>query len=156
MATVAIDTLIVSSPAFKHEGEIPSKYTCEGEEINPPLHIDEIPHGTQSLALIVEDPDAPKGTFDHWVVWNIPATDHIIQENTNPGINGMNGAGKTGYHGPCPPEGSHRYYFHVFALDKELDLAAGESKHALMQDMEQHVLAKGSLMGTYQKKGVKS
>ncbi|PZR23051.1 MAG: YbhB/YbcL family Raf kinase inhibitor-like protein [Citrobacter freundii] len=155
MPTVSIETLIVSSPAFKHEGEIPQKYTCEGEEINPPLQINEIPHGTQALALIMEDPDAPGGTFVHWVVWNIPPDDHQIHENSNPGISGMNSGGKTGYHGPCPPSGSHRYYFHVYALDREITLAPGESKHALIQEMEKHTLAKGSLMGTYQKTGAK-
>lgn len=154
MATVDIETLIISSPAFEHEGEIPSKYTCEGEEMSPPLQISEIPHGTQTLALIMEDPDAPNGTYDHWLVWNIPPDGHL-KENFNPGINGMNSAGKTGYHGPCPPNGSHRYYFHIYALDKELDLAPGESKHALLQEMENHTLAKGSLMGRYEKKGVK-
>jgi len=154
MSVTTTGTLIVSSPAFGHEAEIPAKYTCQGEEINPPLEINEIPHGTQSLALIMEDPDAPNGTYDHWLVWNIPATTYIIHENSSPGISGMNTGGKTGYHGPCPPNGSHRYYFHVYALDRELGLAAGESKHALLQDMEGHILAKGSLMGTYEKKAV--
>lgn len=152
IANTTIGSLIVSSPAFKHEGEIPVKYTCEGEEINPPLQINEIPHGTQSLALIMEDPDAPNGTFDHWLVWNIPADHHVIPEHSNPGISGMNSGGKTGYHGPCPPSGSHRYFFHVFALDRQLGLGAGESKNALLQEMEKHTLAKGSIMGTYQKK----
>jgi len=153
MSTVSIETLIVSSPAFKHEGEIPQKYTCEGEEINPPLELSEIPHGTQSLALIMEDPDAPNGTFYHWIVWNIPPDEHKIPEHSNPGISGMNSGGKTGYHGPCPPDGSHRYYFHVYALDKELNIAAGESKASLTEEMEKHILAKGSLMGRYEKKG---
>ncbi len=155
MAEIAIKSLIISSPVFKHEGNIPAKYTCEGEDINPPLQIDEIPHGTQTLALVMEDPDAPNGTFDHWLVWNIPAAKHIIPEHSNPGISGMNSGGKTGYHGPCPPSGSHRYYFYVFALDRHLDLGAGESKNALLQEMEKHTLAKGSLMGRYQRTGGK-
>ena len=151
MAGTETASLIISSPAFRHEGDIPTKYTCEGEEINPPLQINEIPHGTQTLAIIMEDPDAPKATFDHWLVWNIPVENHLIRENSNPGISGMNSSGKTGYHGPCPPSGSHRYYFYVYALDRHLDIAPGESKHALLQEMEGHILAKGSLMGRYQK-----
>jgi Raf kinase inhibitor-like YbhB/YbcL family protein len=102
--------LTVSSPAFNNEGDIPAKYTCEGEEVNPPLQIDAIPEEAISLALIVEDPDAPKGTFDHWIVWNIEPKSSIT-ENSNPGISGSNNGGKTGYYGPCPPSGSHRYYF---------------------------------------------
>src|ERR1700710_1594086 len=96
------DDPVISSPAFENGGTIPSQYTCDGDEINPPLNIANIPHGAQTLALIVEDPDAPRGTFDHWLVWNVPRTGRI-NENTSPGISGTNGAGKTGYHGPCPP-----------------------------------------------------
>lgn len=150
MANKATGNLIISSPAFQNEGIIPAKYTCDGEDINPPLKVDKIPEGTQTLAIIVEDPDAPKGTFDHWLVWNIPPKNSIA-ENRIPGISGKNGAGKTGYHGPCPPSGYHRYYFHVFALDNSLDLEAGVDKKALQQAMEPHILAKGSLMGRYQK-----
>jgi Raf kinase inhibitor-like YbhB/YbcL family protein len=145
-------SLIISSSAFENEGNIPAKYTCEGEEINPPLHVDNIPDGTQTLAIIVEDPDAPKGTFDHWLVWNIPP-ESIIEENRIPGISGKNSAGKTGYHGPCPPSGYHRYYFHVFALDSSLNLQAGSDKRTLQAAMEPHVLAKGSVMGKYKKTG---
>ena len=145
-------SLIISSSAFEDEGDIPSKYTCEGEEINPPLTVENIPDGTQTLAIIVEDPDAPKGTFDHWLVWNIPP-ESIIEENRIPGISGKNGAGKTGYHGPCPPSGSHGYYFHVFALDSSLDLEGGTDKKTLQAAMEPHILAKGSLMGKYKKTG---
>ena len=144
--------LIISSSAFKNEGVIPSKYTCDGEEINPPLNVENIPEGTQTLAIIVEDPDAPKGVFDHWLVWNIPP-ESIIEENRVPGISGKNGAGKTGYYGPCPPSGYHRYYFHVFALDNSLDLDGTSDKKALLAAMKPHVLAKGTLMGKYKKKG---
>lgn len=144
------DDLIISSPAFQPEGDIPLKYSCEGQEINPPLHIENIPHGTQTLAIIVEDPDTSKGTFVHWVVYNIPLAS-TIKEDSLPGISGINGAGMTGYHGPCPPSGSHRYYFYVFALDAELDLKAGSDKDALQKAMEDHILAKGTLMGRYQK-----
>jgi Raf kinase inhibitor-like YbhB/YbcL family protein len=145
-------SLVISSSAFENEGIIPPKYTCDGEEINPPLHVENIPDGTQTLAIVVEDPDAPKGTYDHWLVWNIPP-ESIIAENRIPGISGKNSAGKTGYHGPCPPSGYHRYYFHVFALDSSLDLPAGTDKKTLQEAMKPHVLAKGSIMGRYKKQG---
>jgi Raf kinase inhibitor-like YbhB/YbcL family protein len=150
MAANSTQVLIISSSAFENEGVIPSKYTCDGEEINPPLKIDQIPEGTKTLALIVEDPDAPNRTFDHWLVWNIPLT-NSINENSNPGISGTNSGGKTGYYSPCPPSGYHRYYFNVFALDRSLDLKAGENKTKLKAAMEPHILAQGSLMGRYQR-----
>lgn len=141
----------LSSPAFPHEGNIPSKYTCDGEDINPQLELEQIPEGTVSLALIMEDPDAPRGTFDHWVVWNI-APVQTIKENHMPGISGNNGAGRTGYHGPCPPGGQHRYYFHIYALDTDIDLPVGSGKAALQQAMVGHILAKGTLVGRYERK----
>ena len=145
-------SLKISSTAFDHEGVIPSKYTCEGEEVNPPLQIDQIPASAKTLAIIVEDPDAPNGTFDHWLVWNIPHNQHALKENTiPPGIGGNNSEGKTGYMGPCPPSGSHRYYFHVYALDTELDLGVGADKKMLEQAMKGHILAEGSLMGRYER-----
>lgn len=150
MANSQAEELIISSPAFRNEGNIPSKYTCDGEGINPPLTVDNIPEGTQTLAVITEDPDAPRGIFDHWLVWNIPP-ESIIEEGRTPGISGKNGAGKTGYHGPCPPSGSHRYYFYVFALDSNLQLEAGADKKSLQSAMEPHILAKGGLMGRYQR-----
>lgn len=150
-----METLNISSAAFQEAGVIPLKYTCDGQEVNPAIKIDNIPQGTKTLALIVEDPDAPNGTFDHWLVWNIEPTD-CIKENTSPGITGRNGAGKTNYHGPCPPSGYHRYFFNVFALDSELDLAQGADKKALQQAMGQHVLAKGTLMGRFQRVRVKA
>ena len=146
--------LLVSSPAFENEGDIPAKYTCEGEDINPQLTVDNIPENTKTLAIIVEDPDAPKGTFDHWLVWNVPP-ESIIEENRIPGISGTNGAGKTGYYGPCPPSGTHRYYFHVFALDSSLDLQGGIDKKTLQNAMDSHIVAKGTLMGRYKKAGEK-
>ncbi len=150
MANKEIRDLIITSPAFDNEGSIPAKYTCQGEEINPPLQIAETPKEAVSLVLIVEDPDAPNGTFDHWLVWNIKPTS-TIDENSIPGISGSNGAGKTGYHGPCPPSGSHRYYFNVFALDKNLDLPVHADKKKLQEAMQPHIVAKGSIMGRYQK-----
>src|SRR3954462_11393285 len=135
MTSQEIPKLIITSSAFNNEGDIPSKYTCDGEEINPPLHAAEIPNEAVTLALIVEDPDAPKGTFDHWVVWNI-RPEPTIRENSIPGISGNNSAGKTGYHGPCPPSGSHRYYFHVFALNTSLDIHAHSDKKALLEAIQ--------------------
>ena len=148
MAKTAKSKLEVSSSAFQNQGKIPAKYTCDGDGINPPLHIGPVPDRTKTLALIVEDPDAPGGTYDHWIVWNIPVTE-TIRENSNPGTSGNNTSGKTGYHPPCPPKGSHRYYFYVFALDAELDLMVGESKEALQEVMKPHILAEGSLMGKF-------
>jgi Raf kinase inhibitor-like YbhB/YbcL family protein len=150
MVNKQIEKLVVSSEAFEHEGNIPSLYTSDGDAVNPPLEIEQIPEGTKTLVVIVEDPDAPGGVFDHWLTWNVaPVTK--IKENSIPGISGINSAGKTGYHPPSPPSGEHRYYFHVFALDKILHIVAGEEKKALVAAMEGHILAKGTLMGRYQK-----
>jgi Raf kinase inhibitor-like YbhB/YbcL family protein len=149
--SVATDvSLHVVSVAFSQDGHIPTKYTCEGENINPPLEIGNLPPKTKTLAVIVEDPDAPNGTFDHWIVWNIPPNEPIT-ENSVPGINGVNGFGSEGYGGPCPPSGSHRYFFKVYALDISLDLSAGSNKKALLQAMKGHVLGRGELMAHYQK-----
>ena len=142
--------LMVSSSAFEDGGNIPSKYTCEGEDINPSLKIDNIPEGAKILAIIVEDPDAPNGTFDHWIAWNIPVANEI-GENKKAGVNGTNSANKTGYYGPCPPSGIHRYFFYLFALDTKLDLKEGATKQQLKDAMKQHVLAIGVLMGRYTK-----
>jgi len=147
MPQILIQKLQLLSPAFEHEEAIPLKYTCDGDGINPPLQIANCPDGTKSLALIVEDPDAPKGVFDHWVVWNIEPT-NMIDESQNPGISGLNSSGKTGYHPPCPPQGTHRYYFHVFALDTMLDILPESSKQKLQSAMKDHILASGTLMGT--------
>ena len=147
---VTTDVLNVASAAFSQDGQIPKKYTCEGEDINPPLEIRNLPAETKTVAIIVEDPDAPHGTFDHWIAWNIKPNESIA-ENSLPGINGTNGFGKTGYGGPCPPSGSHRYFFKVFALDTTLDLPVGSSKKELHQAMKTHILAKGELMGHYKK-----
>lgn len=144
-------TLIVKSEAFEHEGTIPEKYTCDGQGINPPLQLEDLPKGTESLVIIAADPDAPRGTFDHWLAWNIPPIT-IIDENYTGGVSGMNGAGKTGYYGPCPPSGSHRYYFYVYALDTTLHLQAGSNKKALLEEIQKHLLAKGILMGRYERK----
>jgi Raf kinase inhibitor-like YbhB/YbcL family protein len=143
--------LNVHSTEFAQNGHIPPKYTCEGDNINPPLNISGVPEKAKALAIIMEDPDAPRGVFDHWLVWNI-SPNISIAENTNPGISGTNSFGTTGYGGPCPPSGRHRYYFKVYALDAELTLIHGSNKTELLKAMEGHVLAQGDLMGYYQKK----
>jgi len=148
--TTKIRRLDITSPAFEHGGMIPVKYSCDGEKVSPPLHIAHVPDHTVSLVLIAEDPDTPKGTFDHWLVWNIkPAP--VIKENENPGISGINSAGETGYHPPCPPDGKHRYYFYIYALDVLLDLQTDARKPELQRAMKRHILAKGELMGYYRR-----
>ena len=141
--------LSVNSSAFESGKLIPKKYTCDGQEINPPLTIEGVPKEAKTLVLIVDDPDAPSGTFDHWIVWNIPASMGKIGENNVPGIEGMNGARQIGYFGPCPPSGTHRYFFKVYALDTELSLAVGSKKRDVEKAIQNHVLAKGELMGLY-------
>lgn len=151
---IAKATLLVQSPAFKNKGNIPPRYTCEGENISPAIEVKNMPPETKTMAVIMEDPDAPKGLFTHWVIWNLPPGS--IAENTQDGASGINSFGTTGYGGPCPPSGTHRYYFNVYALDMELSLAAGEGKNSLREMMEGHILASGELMGTYTKKNAKN
>ncbi len=141
--------LEVKSPSFEANQKIPSKYSCDGQSINPPLTIEGVPKGTKSLAIIMDDPDAPMGTFDHWVVWNIPLSANKIAENSDTGIQGLNSAGEHGYTGPCPPSGTHRYFFKAYALDTELDLGANSKKKDLEKAMQGHILAKGELIGLY-------
>ena len=125
--------LIVTSRAFKNGEMIPKKYTCKGGDVNPPLEIKGIPAEAKSLALIMDDPDAPVGTWVHWVVWNIPleGVEKVIAENSAPGIEGINSAGKHHYHGPCPPSGVHRYYFKFYALNAMLNLATSIAKRVI-------------------------
>jgi Raf kinase inhibitor-like YbhB/YbcL family protein len=143
--------LNISSPSFKQEGLIPRTYTCEGSNVNPPLVIESIPEETLSLALIMDDPDAPGGTFDHWVVWNIPPV-KSIPENSNPGLEGMNSMGELGYTGPCPPSGTHRYFFKVYAVDVLLDTQKGATKEKVEFALQDHTIAYGELIGLYKKK----
>jgi hypothetical protein len=141
--------LPIKSPAFEFGKPIPKKYSCDGQDINPPLTIEGISKEAKTLVLIVDDPDAPSGTFDHWIVWNIPASTSKIDENTVPGKEGMNSARKPGYMGPCPPSGTHRYFFKVYALDTELSLGIASKKKDVEKAMQCHILAKGELMGLY-------
>lgn len=141
----------LTSPAFNYGSQIPSRYTCDGENINPYLIIHGTPLQAKSLAMIVEDPDAPAGLWTHWVLWNIPPETKEIREHTAPwgAEEGMNTRNKISYDGPCPPSGTHRYFFRLFALDIKLKLEAGAERQALEAAMEQHILATAELMGTY-------
>ena len=140
----------ITSSVFQQGGNIPSKFTCDGADTSPPLQIQEVPPTAKSLVLIVDDPDAPSGLFTHWIIWNISPQASTIAEGSAPkGVEGMNDFGKSGYGGPCPPSGTHRYFFKIFALDKELDLPAGSKRAQLDAAIKGHVIAQGELMGRY-------
>ena len=141
----------VTSSAFKQGEIIPKKFTCDGENSNPELKISGVPKGTKTLALIVDDPDAPVGLWVHWTVWNIKPSTTLIGENSVPegAVEGETSAEKSGYHGPCPPDGEHRYFFKIYALDVELDLPTNADKEMLEEAMVGHVLDKAELVGLY-------
>jgi len=142
----------ITSPVFKNNAQIPSKYTCDGENINPPLEISEVPEGAKSLVLIVDDPDATRGfTWLHWTLWNIKPDTKEISENSIPqgAIEGKTDFGKSGWGGPCPPSGSHRYFFKLFALNAVLDLSDSASLDEIQKAMEGHILEKAELIGLY-------
>lgn len=148
----------MTSTAFVEGGMIPAKYSCDGQDISPPLAWKDVPAGTKTMALIVDDPDAPRGTWVHWVVYNIPPDMMKLDEAVKPeresrdGIRqGNNDWPRIGYGGPCPPSGTHRYYFRLYALDTVLDLKAGSTKAQLLQAMKGHVLAEAHLMGKYKR-----
>ena len=147
---VLVKSLQVTSPAFHHQDSLPAKYTCNGANINPPLEIAGIPAETKSLALILDDPDAALTTFVHWIVWNIPVTTHL-KENSIPGEEGRNDFRKHHYGGPCPPSGTHHYFFKIYALDTMLDLPPDTKKKQLLKAMEGHILAKGEMIGMYKR-----
>ena len=149
----------VTSSAFADGGKIGSRYTCDGENVSPPLAWETDVEGVMSFALICDDPDAPMGTFVHWVVYNLPADANGFGEDVpgdailaNGARQGMTDFGKVGYGGPCPPSGSHRYYFKVYALDVMLDLGDDVNKSQLLAAMEGHVLSQGQIMGRYQRR----
>jgi len=146
----------ISSPAFANAGAIPSKFSCDGRDISPALTWAEPPAGTQSFALIMDDPDAPMGTWVHWVLYNIPASTRNLTESTptdpqlsDGSLQGKTSAGSAGYHGPCPPSGTHRYFFKLYALDTMLSLSGNADKKELLKAMEGHILANVELMGTF-------
>lgn len=142
----------LTSSAFQHNGEIPSEFTCDGSGLSPPLSISDVPSNAKSLVLISDDPDAPVGTWDHWVVFDIPASTKEIPKGTEPkGIGGKNSWDRTGYGGPCPPSGTHRYFFKLYALDIMLNLPEGATKKDIEKAMQGHILAKSELMGTYKR-----
>jgi len=151
--------LELSSSAFQEGGEIPTKYTCEGQDVSPAITWSEPLVGTQSFALIMDDPDAPVGVFTHWVLFNLPADSRGLPEAVpaqaqlpDGSLQGKNDFGKIGYGGPCPPPSRpHRYQFTLYALDQTLDLKAGASKKQVLDAMQGHILAQGRLTGTYQR-----
>jgi Raf kinase inhibitor-like YbhB/YbcL family protein len=153
---MAEETMTVQSSAFEHQGPIPRKLSCDGADVSPELSWSGAPGNTQSYVLIADDPDAPGKTFVHWVYYDIPASVTSLPEGVpndeNPPAGGTQGTtdfGKIGYGGPCPPGGTHRYFFNVYALDGQLGLGAGATKQEVLDAMEGHVLAQGTLMGTY-------
>lgn len=141
----------ISSSAFTEDGFIPAKYTCDGENVNPPLAIQHIPENAACLALVADDPDAPGGTWVHWVSWNIPVTHHIKEKEVH-GMQGTNDFNRHGYGGPCPPGGTHHYHFKVYALDCKLDLPVTSTRLDLEKAMSGHVIAFGELVGLYRRK----
>ena len=144
----------VTSSAFQEGGNIPSKFTCDGADVNPAVRFEGVPAEAKSLLLIVDDPDAPVGLFTHWLVWNIDPKTSEIAESSAPGgaVQGTNDFPKKGYGGPCPPSGTHRYYFKIFALDQTLDLKPGAKRTEVDAAMRGHVIAQGELMGRYSRK----
>lgn len=142
----------LTSTAFEQYQEIPSRYTCDGEDLSPPIFFQDVPKTVKSYALIVEDPDAPKGTFDHWIAWNIPADATGLPEGISAPQEGVNHFGSYGYRGPCPPPGpAHRYFFRVFALDTILTLRKGATKEELQEAIKGHILSQAELVGTYKR-----
>jgi len=148
--------MILTSSAFDEGGMIPRKYTCNGQDVSPPLAWSEVPEGTKSFALISDDPDAPVGTWVHWVYYDLPADARSLPEGVDSaekpaagGTQGMTDFRRIGYGGPCPPSGTHRYFFKLYALDTVLNLPAGANKKQLLKAMNGHVLAEAQLMGNY-------
>lgn len=141
----------IQSPAFKNNQVIPTKYTCDGEGINPPLLFSDVPENTQSFALLVDDPDAPSGTFTHWIVWDISPNTSKVGENSvpNEASQGLSDAGKIGYIGPCPPSGTHRYFFKLHALDTKFNLSGTVKREDFDNAMSGHIISQAQLIGFY-------
>ena len=149
-----MSTLTITSPAFKHNQMIPSKHTCDGADVNLPLGIENVPPEAKSLALIMDDPDAPAGTWVHWVIWNIDTRTREIRENSVPSgaMQGVNDFRKRDYGGPCPPSGTHRYFFKLYALDTTLNLGPDTTKAVLERAIRGHIVAHTELIGLYKRK----
>ena len=143
----------LESSAFDHAGAIPGRHTCEGEDVSPPLRWTNVPEGSRSLVLVVDDPDAPGGVFAHWLAWGLDPAADGLSEGERPPSEGANDFGTAGYRGPCPPpgHGRHRYVFRLYALDTELELSAGSGKAQIEQAFEGHVLMTAELVGTYER-----
>lgn len=153
-----IKELVLTSPVFEHLGKIPSKYTCDGQKINPPLEISGVAENAKSLALIIEDPDVPKsiradGMWNHWLKFNLPASLTEIKEGIDPGgVSGLGTSNTLKYVGPCPPDREHRYFFKLYSLDAMLDLKQGATKSQIEQAMQNHILQETVLIGLYERK----
>ncbi len=141
----------LTSPDFSAGNAIPARFTCDGDDISPELVVAGVPEQSSTLTLIVDDPDAPAGTWDHWIAFNITPGTPIPANVGDLGTPGLNSWGRTGYGGPCPPGGTHRYFFTVYALDVSLDLPSGATKNEVLQAMRGHILAEAALMGTYRR-----
>ena len=150
----AASSISIASPSFQAGGDIPAKFTCNGTNVSPELQISTVPNEAKSLVLIFDDPDAPRGLFTHWIVWNIDPKTTRVAENNAPtaGVQGINDFGKRNYGGPCPPSGTHRYFFKIFALDTKLELKPSARRAELDAAMRGHLLAQGELMGRYSHK----
>jgi hypothetical protein len=147
------DEFRISGSVFKNGGEIPKKYTCDGENVNPPLQFENVPAKAKSLALVFDDMDAPRGSYVHWILWNIHPNTKEIKENSVPegAVEGMNDFKRHHYGGPCPPRRAHKYVFKIYALDSPLHLNPNSTKTDLEKTMEGHVLAQTQLMGVYKR-----
>ena len=143
--------MIITSSVFKHNSKIPSKYTCDDKNINPPLEFSDIPKETKSLVLVVDDPDAPSKTWVHWIAYNIDPSTTKIEENSVPreALQGTTDFGKPGYGGPCPPSGTHRYFFKLYALDTILDVPNGLTKQQVLEKVKDYVIEEAELVGLY-------
>ena len=149
---LSMETLILTSPSFGNNGNIPSQYTCDGEGVNPALEISGVSENAKSLVLIMDDPDAPSGTWDHWVKFNISTSTKEIKEANEPeGVSGVGTSGNREYFGPCPPDREHRYFFKLFSLDKMLELEEGATKKEVEKAMEGHILQRAELIGFYER-----
>ena len=152
--TLKKDALTLSSPAFEHNGTIPAKYTCDGVNVNPPVLIEHVPAGTKSLALIVDDPDAPAGTWVHWILWNMDPAMKEVKEGSVPrgAQQGLNDFRQHEYSGPCPPSGTHRYFFRLYALDTTLTVPSNATKADLEKSMRGHIIGQAHIIGLYRRR----